>query len=79
LNLPWGLPAELPARLAAGKYAETYFVKVSKDGLAEEAYIDVTCSRKVEDPFIRTVVKSLRFKPALTHGEPVDGVWPRLT
>lgn len=68
------LPSELPERLAAGKYAETYFVKVSKDGLADEAYTDVTCSSKVDDPFLTTVVKSLRFKPALAHGEAVDGV-----
>jgi hypothetical protein len=68
------LPAELPNRLAAGEYAETFFVKVSKDGLAEEPFVDVACSRRIEDPFLETVVRSLRFKPALSHGEPVDGI-----
>jgi hypothetical protein len=68
------LPAELPNRLAAGKYAETFFVKVSKDGLADEPFVDVACSKKIDDPFLATVVRSLRFKPALAHGEPVDGV-----
>jgi hypothetical protein len=68
------LPAELPNRLAAGKYTETFFVRVSKDGLAEEPFADVACSRKIEDPFLEAVVRSLRFKPALAHGEPVDGV-----
>jgi hypothetical protein len=67
------LPAELPNRLAAGKYAGTFFVKVSKDGLADEAFADAACSRKIEDPFLETVVKSIRFMPALAHGEPVEG------
>jgi hypothetical protein len=68
------LPAELPNRLATGKYGETFFVKVSKGGLAEEPFADVTCSKKIEDPFLQAVVRSLRFKPALAHGEPVEGV-----
>jgi hypothetical protein len=68
------LPAELPTRLAAGKYAETFFVRVSKDGLADEPYADFTCSRKLGDPFLESVVRSLRFKPALAQGKPVDGV-----
>jgi hypothetical protein len=68
------LPAELPNRLAAGKYNETFFIKVSKDGLADEAYSDVTCQKKIDDPFLESVVKSIRFKPALANGTPVDGV-----
>jgi len=68
------LPAELPERLAAGKYAETFFVRVSKDGLAAAPFVDVACSKRIDDPFLEAVVKSLRFKPALAHGEPVDGV-----
>ncbi len=68
------LPAELPNRLATGKYAETFFVRVSKDGLADEPFVDVACSKKIDDPFLEAVVRSLRFKPALAHGEPVDGV-----
>jgi hypothetical protein len=68
------LPAELPNRLATGKYAETFYVKVSKDGLADEPFIDVVCSEKIDDPFLQSVVKSLRFKPALDHGKPVEGI-----
>jgi hypothetical protein len=68
------LPAELPTRLAAGKYSEKFFAKVSKDGLADEAYADEKCSKKIEDPFLEAVVRSIRFKPALDHGKPVDGI-----
>lgn len=68
------LPAELPNRLAAGKYSETFFVKVSKDGLAKESYVDVACQKRIDDAFLDEVVKSIRFKPALANGTPVEGV-----
>ena len=68
------LPAELPTRLASGKYAEAFFVKVSKDGLAAEAFQDASCTKKIDDPFLESVVKSIRFKPALSNGKPVDTV-----
>jgi hypothetical protein len=68
------LPSELPNRLANGKYGETFYVKVSKDGLAEASFADAECSKKIEDPFLDTVVTSLRFKPALERGKPVEGV-----
>ena len=42
------LPAELPTRLAAGKYSEKFFARVSKDGLADEAYADEKCSKITE-------------------------------
>ena len=68
------LPAELPNRIATGKYTETYFVQVNKDGLGREVYEDRLCSKKVDDAFLATVVAGLRFKPALASGTPVDGV-----
>ena len=68
------LPAELPNRIAAGKYTETFFVPVSKDGLGHEAFSDRVCSRKIEDPFLYEVISGLRFKPALANGRPVEGV-----
>jgi len=48
-------------------------VKVSKDGLADEAYTDPACTRRVDDPYLDSVVKRIRFKPALNSGRPVDG------
>ena len=68
------MPDDLRANLQAGKYGDTYYAKVSKDGLADELYTDAACSNKVDDPYLATVVKSIRFKPALNKGEPVDGV-----
>ena len=40
------LPADLPSRLAEGKYSATLYVKVSKDGLASEAFQDASCSKR---------------------------------
>ncbi len=68
------LPSELPNRIAAGKYAETYFVQVNKDGLGREVYEDRLCTKKVDDAFLASVVAGMRFKPALSGGTPVDGV-----
>jgi hypothetical protein len=68
------LPSDLPARLAAGKYSEAFFVRVSPEGLANEAYADASCTRRIADPYLDLVVRRLRFKPALNVGKPVDGV-----
>jgi hypothetical protein len=68
------LPADLPAHLAGGQYHATYYVVVSKDGLADIPYSDSACKRKVGDPYLMTVVQSLRFKPALDAGSPVQGI-----
>jgi hypothetical protein len=70
------LPTDLQDQLAAGKYGVTVYVKVSKDGLADEAFSDSACSQKIEDPYLVTVVKAIRFKPALAQGEPVEGTAP---
>jgi len=68
------LPADLPRRTAEGEYRQTVFVRVSKEGLASEAFADATCSKRIEDPYLEAVVRSIRFKPALNRGEPVEGV-----
>jgi hypothetical protein len=68
------LPADLPSRLAQGKYREAFYVKVSKDGLADEAYSDPACTRRIDDPYLDSIVKRIRFKPALNKGKSVDGV-----
>lgn len=70
------LPADLPAKIANGQLKQTYYVKVSKDGKASEAFADESCSQKVEDPYLESVVKNIRFKPALENGKPVEGVAP---
>jgi len=68
------LPADLAGHIASGKYPETIYVRVSKDGLADDAFADVACSKKIEDAYLESVVRSIRFKPALDGGKPVDGV-----
>jgi hypothetical protein len=68
------LPADLPTHVARGEYASPVYVKVSKDGLADEAYADPACTKKIDDPYLASVVQSIRFKPALDHGNPVDSV-----
>jgi len=68
------LPSELPTRLAEGRYAAAIYVRVSKDGMAEEAFGDAACSKKIEDPFLESVVRSIRFRPALSNGKAVEGV-----
>jgi hypothetical protein len=67
------LPAELPAKLALGEYKQAFYVKVSKDGLAGEAYSDPACTRRIDDLYLDSVVKRIRFRPALNSGKPVDG------
>ncbi len=69
------LPAGLLRALAEGKYRETFFVKVSKEGLpADEVFLDEACSKRVEDLYLEQVVKGMRFKPALESGKPVESV-----
>jgi hypothetical protein len=68
------LPSDLPSMLAAGKYAGSFYVRVSRDGLADKAYSDAGCTREVGDAYLDSVVARIRFKPALDHGKPVDGV-----
>jgi hypothetical protein len=68
------LPADLPAKLALGKYGAAFYVRVSKDGLADKAFADSACAHRIDDPYLDSVVKRVRFKPALDEGKPVDGV-----
>lgn len=70
------LPADLADKIAKGVYPSTFYVRVSKDGLADEAFADATCSKRIEDPYLESVVRGIRFKPALSNGTPVDGTAP---
>lgn len=68
------LPADLPSRLTGGQFTQTFFVAVSKDGLPGQVFSDESCSQRVDDPYILSVIKDLRFRPALDKGRAVDGV-----
>jgi hypothetical protein len=68
------LPADLQVRLEQGKYDETIYVRVSRDGLADVAYADPACTKRIDDPYLDSVVRTIRFKPALEDGRPVEGI-----
>ncbi len=68
------LPADFASKVAAGKYTETIYVKVSPEGMATAAYSDGGCEKPIEDPYLDGVLKGIRFKPALLKGAPVKGV-----
>lgn len=67
-------PADLSSRIAQGQVAKELFVKVSRDGMGTSAFLDEACTRKVEDPYVASVIGSIRFTPALENGAPVEGV-----
>jgi hypothetical protein len=68
------LPSDLRSQLSAGKYGTVFYVRVSKDGLADEAYADPACTRRINDAYLDSVVQRVRFKPALNSGKPIDGI-----
>jgi len=68
------MPADLHSVLASGRYADAFYVRVSKEGLADGAYSDAACTRRIDDPYLEQVIRRVRFKPALNVGKPVDGV-----
>ena len=68
------LPGDLRTRLTADQLSKPYFVKVSKDGMPIGTYVDKACSQEASDAYVQSVVKEIRFKPALENGKAVDGV-----
>ena len=47
---------------------------MTKDGKPTAVFADKSCSQRVEDPYLESVVQNIRFKPALENGKPVDGI-----
>jgi hypothetical protein len=70
------LPADFAVFQAEGKYAPVYYVRVTKDGLPGDTFMDAACSQRLRDPYVESIVKAVRFKPALDKGTPVDSVAP---
>ncbi len=68
------LPEDLQARVAEGKYSQPFFVLVSTDGFAHQAFSDLACKDRIVDSYLDQVVGGIRFKPALRSGQPVEGV-----
>ena len=67
------LPPDWRTRLTADQLSRPYFIKVSKGGLPLGIYADEACSQPVTDPYLDSVVKGIRFTPALDQGKAVDG------
>ena len=67
------LPADFGQKIAAGEYSKVVYVKVSSGGVAESAYSDPECSKRIDDPYLESVVKCVRFEPALDNGKAVEG------
>jgi hypothetical protein len=70
------VPADLRERLSLGQYDRTYYVRVSKEGLARDAFLDEGCSQRAEDPYLMSIFREARFKPALKNGVPVEATVP---
>ena len=68
------LPADLRSRLTSAQFAHTFFVKVSKDGLPGEVFLDEACAQKADASYLLSVIRDIRFNPALDKGRAVDGV-----
>ncbi len=68
------VPPDLRTRLSEGEYGSTIFVRVSKEGVAGESFRDAACTQKIGDAYLESVLKGVRFKPALKSGKPVEGV-----
>ena len=65
--------SKVTAALTYPQLTGVYYVKVSKDGLPVEAFTDQVCTVPA-DPGIGSIVKNVRFYPALSNGKPVEGV-----
>ncbi len=67
-------PSDLRDRLSGAQFSQTFYVKVTKDGLPAAAYVDPSCLQKVEDPYLESTIMDFRFKPALEQGRATEGV-----
>jgi len=67
------LPEGWHTRLTPDQLTQSFFVKVSKDGMPLGAYADEACSQSVTDPYLQSVVKEIRFAPTLDKGKAVAG------
>jgi hypothetical protein len=67
------LGTDVRAALRSASFDEGY-VLVAKDGRVTAAYRDEAATRSMEDPEFESLLKSLRFNPALEAGKPVESL-----
>ena len=70
------LPADFKDKVSHGEYTGVVYVKVSASGVGEDAYSDPSCSKRIEDPYLDSIVRCIRFEPALQNGKAVEGTAP---
>lgn len=68
------LPVDLRQKLPSGDYGQTYFAKVNQEGWAEGVFTDEKCTKALEENYTASVIRNMRFLPALEKGKPVEGV-----
>jgi hypothetical protein len=68
------LAPETKSRLTSQQISSPYFVKVSRDGLPLEVYIDQECTRPADATMVALVKSDVRFFPALDKGKRTEGV-----
>jgi hypothetical protein len=68
------LSPELRTRLDHGELADTYFLKIQKDGQPVGIFVNEACSQAASDPQLQALARELRFHPALEKGKPVEAV-----
>jgi hypothetical protein len=68
------LPVDLRQKLPSGDYGRTYYAKVNQEGLAEGVFNDEKCTDALGEGYTASVIRNMRFLPALEKGKPVKGV-----
>jgi hypothetical protein len=68
------LPVDLRQKLPTGDISRTFYAKVNKEGVAEGVFTDEKCTSPVEAAYTASIIRSMRFLPALQKGKAVDGV-----
>lgn len=68
------LPKDYHEHLGSPGTPKVCFVRVSRDGVPTDIYIDETLSEKLTDSYLENVLKQIWFKPGLSKGKPIDGI-----
>jgi len=70
------LSGEARFSLTKAQLDETHYVRVAKTGQVVAAFRDAAGQQTLRDPPLEAVLKTLRFKPALAAGKPVESIAP---
>lgn len=68
------LPPDYHEHLGGPNPVKVCYVKVNREGVPTEVYLDESCATKLEDSYLDRVLRAIWFKPALEKGKPTEGV-----